>query len=76
MTILARPHENRTKREVQLVDKRGPQILPDRCDTATDSYILVLCRLFRTLQGGMNPVGDEVKRSPAFHLHRLTRVMC
>src|SRR3984893_2400902 len=60
---------------MQFIDEPRAKILLNRCNTATNSYVSVFRSLFRTLQRGMDSVGDEVKRGPAFHLDRLACMM-
>src|SRR5438270_2386631 len=73
--IFSRAHEDRTEGQMQLIDEPCAKILLDGCDTAADSYVPFLCSVFRTLERGMDSVGDEVKRCSAFHLDRLTRMV-
>src|SRR5215470_19823435 len=60
---------------MDLVNLSSHQILPDHRHAAADAYVLTARRILRLLQGGLNPVGHEIKRSAAFHLERSPRVM-
>src|SRR5579859_1244773 len=66
--VLARTHQNRTKREMQFIDELRAEVLLNRRDSAADPYIFVPCSLLCALQGGVDSVGNKVERCSAFHL--------
>src|SRR5262249_19022633 len=61
--------------EVHLVDESGAQVLPDGRDAPSDPHVLAASRLARAVQRLADSPGDEMKRRPALHLHRLSRVV-
>src|SRR5258708_17454839 len=60
---------------MQFIDEPSAEILLNCCDTAANSYVALLCSIFRTLQRRMDAVGDEVKRRSALHLERFARMV-
>src|SRR5712691_6820657 len=63
-------HENRSDRQVQLVDQPGAQILPNRRDPAAQPNVAIAGGISGLLQRRVNTVGDEAK-----HPERILKIL-
>src|SRR5687767_3619758 len=61
--------------DVHLVDQTRAHVLLSDVGTATQTDVLPVGSFRRTLQRGVNPVGDKVEGGSAFHLDGIARVM-
>src|SRR5262249_35220182 len=61
---------------MHFVDKSGAKILPDRRNPATEPDVLAVGGSRCPLKGGVNAVGDKVKRRAAAHGERGTGMVC
>src|SRR5882724_201790 len=73
--MFPRSEQNRRKRQMQLVDQPRAQILPDRRHAAADPNVLAFGGRGRALEGGLDPVGDEMEGGAALHLDRRPRMV-
>src|SRR5712692_367322 len=60
-------HENRSDRQVRLIDQPGAQILPNRRDAAAHPNVALARGIPGLLQRRVNTVGDEPKLGAACH---------
>src|SRR6516165_11489341 len=61
--------------EMQLIDQRGPQVLPNCRYAATQANIARARRSARLLQCGVNAFRDKAKHGASRHGQRRARVM-
>src|SRR5216117_504739 len=73
--MLPGTEQDRSDREVQLVDQGGAQILPNNGYAATEADVAATGRSGRLLQSGMNAFGDKAKLRTSRHPERRPRVM-
>src|SRR5207237_7789380 len=73
--MLAGPEQDRSDREMQLVDQAGAQILPNRRYAAAETDVAAARCGGRLLQRGVYAFGDEPKLGAARHLERRAGVM-
>src|SRR5262245_49609638 len=60
---------------MQIVNQTGLEVLANRRNATADPDIAIACRGLRLTERRLDPVGHEMKRRPAFHPDRRTRVM-
>src|SRR3982751_1902698 len=59
--LLARAHQHRTQREMQLVDEPRLQVFAHRGNAAADAHVLAAGGLARLLERRLDAVGDEME---------------
>src|SRR6266576_778886 len=68
-------NEDRSNRQVQVVDQPGAQKLPNRRDPAAQPNIAIARGLLGLLQRSLDAVGHEAKLGTARHTQRAARMM-
>src|SRR5689334_8479651 len=73
--MLTGTKQNRSHREVQLIDQAGSEILANSRYTASQAHVAITRCSARLLQGGVHAFGDEVKLGTPRHPEGGSRVM-
>ena len=69
------PEHDRDDVEIELVEQPGRQVLLHNACAAGNRDVVVIRRRPGSLEGGLDPVGDERERRPTLHRQRLARVV-
>src|ERR671919_2295395 len=69
------PRRTGAKRDLDLIEQAGPQVLLDHAGPARERHVLPARRLRGLLQDSLDALGDEVEGRPALHLEWLAGVV-
>ena len=73
--ILPCSKQHRRYRQVHLINQPRLQVLPNRRNASTESDIQPTGRLCRPSQRSLNPIGNKMEDSAAFHRDGLARIL-